>query len=54
MRKFLKKQGWAPIRFVTDKLRPYHMAFRMIGLSAEHVDNKRTNNRAENFHQPVR
>jgi len=25
-----------------------------IGLSAEHIDNKRSNNRAENSHQPVR
>lgn len=26
----------------------------MIGLKAEHIDNKRANNRAENSHQPVR
>ncbi len=54
VRKLLKKQGWAPARMVTDKLRSYHVAFRSIGLTAEHIDNKRSNNRAENSHQPVR
>ena len=50
MRKLLKKQGWAPTRITTDKLRSYHVAFRTLGLTAEHIDNKR----AENSHQPVR
>lgn len=54
IRKLLKKQGWAPTRIVTDKLRSYHVAFEKLGLSAEHIDNKRANNRAENSHQPVR
>jgi len=54
MRKLLKKQGCAPTRIVTDKLRSYHVAFRTIGLSAVHIDDKRANNRAENSHQPVR
>lgn len=54
MRKLLRKQGWAPTRIVTDKLRSYHVAFGILGLSAEHIDNKRSNNRAENSHQPVR
>ncbi len=54
MRKLLKKQGWAPKRIVTDKLRSYHVAFRTLNLTAEHIDNKRSNNRAENSHQPVR
>jgi transposase-like protein len=54
MRKLLKKQGWPPTRLVTDKLRSYHVAFRTLGLTAEHIDNKRANNRAENSHQPVR
>jgi putative transposase len=54
IRKLLKKRGWAPTRIVTDKLRSYHVAIKMIGLSAEHIDNKRSNNRAENSHQPVR
>ncbi len=54
LRNLLKKHGRAPTRIVTDKLRSYHVAFRAIGLTAEHIDNKRSNNRAENSHQPVR
>ncbi len=54
LRKLLKKQGWAPTRITTDKLRSYHVAIRILGLTAEHIDNKRANNRAENSHQPVR
>jgi transposase-like protein len=54
MRKLLRKQGWAPTRIVTDKLRSYYVAFGILGLTAEHIDNKRSNNRAENSYQPVR
>ena len=54
MRKLLKKQGWPPTRITTDKLRSYHVAIRTLGLTAQHIDNKRANNRAENLHQPVR
>ena len=54
MRKLLKKHGWVPTRITTDKLRSYHVAFRILGLTVEHIDNKRSNNRAENSHQPVR
>ena len=54
LRKLLKKQGCAPTRITTDKLRSYHVAFRTLGLTAEHIDDKRANNRAENSHQPVR
>ena len=54
IRKLLKKRGWPPTRIVTDNPRSYHVAFRTLGLSAEHIDNKRANNRAENSHQPVR
>ena len=54
MRRLLKKQGWAPTRITTDKLRSYHVAFQTLGLTAEHIDSKRANNRAENSHQPVR
>ena len=32
----------------------YHVAIRTLGLTAQHIDNKRANNRAENSHQPVR
>ena len=54
MRKLLKKQGFAPTKIITDKLKSYHKAFRIIGLTAEHIDNKRSNNRAENSHLPIR
>jgi len=54
MNKLLKKQGFAPSRIVTDKLRSYPAAFRAIGLVAEHDRGLRANNRAENSHQPVR
>ena len=52
MRKLLKKQGFAPAVLVTDKLRSYGAAKAEIGLSARHE--QRTNNRAENSHQPTR
>ncbi len=54
MKKLLKKQGFAPSRVVTDKLRSYPPAFRAIGLAAKHDRGLRANNRAENSHQPVR
>jgi transposase-like protein len=54
MKKLLKKQGFAPTRIVTDKLRSYPVAFRAIGIAAEHDRGLRANNRAENSHQPIR
>ena len=54
MTKLLKKQGFAPTRIVTDKLRSYPLAFRAMGLTAAHDRGLRANNRAENSHQPVR
>ena len=54
MRLLLRKQGIVPTRITTDKLRSYHAAFRTLGLTAEHITDKRANNRAENSHQPVR
>ena len=54
MRKLLKKQGFAPEMLVTDKLRSYGAAKSELGLSARHQQGPRTNNRAENSHQPVR
>jgi putative transposase len=47
MKKLLKKQGFAPTRIVTDKLRSYPSAFRAIGLIAAHDRGLRANNRAE-------
>lgn len=54
MRKILKEQATTPARIVTDKLRSYHVAFKELRLTAEHVDKKSANNRAENSHLPVR
>jgi putative transposase len=54
IRKLLKRQGFAPSRVVTDKLRSYRAAFRHLGLTAQHDQDLRANNRAENSHQPVR
>ncbi|MCM8735291.1 IS6 family transposase [Azospirillum sp. A1-3] len=54
MRKLLKKHGFAPTQVTTDKLRSYGAAFRQLSLSAHHEQGRRTNNRAEVSHQPVR
>jgi putative transposase len=54
LRKLLKKQGFAPKRITTDKLRSYGAAIRTERLSAAHDQGLRANNRAENSHQPVR
>ena len=48
MVKLLKKQGFAPSRVVTDRLRSYPAGFRAIGLTAEHDRGLQANNRAEN------
>ena len=53
-RKLLKKQGFVPSQIVTYKLKSYHKSFRTLRLNFEHIDNKRSNNRAENSHQPFR
>jgi putative transposase len=50
----LKKQGFAPDRITTDKLRSYAVAIRAERLIAVHDQGLRANNRAENSHQPVR
>src|SRR5215467_3005155 len=54
MRKMLRKQGFAPTRLTTDKLRSYGAAFRHLGLSSHHEQGLRQNNRVENSHQVVR
>ena len=54
LRKLLKKQGFAPKKITTDKLRSYGAAIRQERLSAVHDQGLRANNRAENSHQPVR
>jgi putative transposase len=54
MRKLLRKQGFVPDAFVTDKLPSYGAALKEIGLSKHHDFGGRKNNRAENSHLPVR
>ena len=54
LRKLLKRQGFAPTVIVTDKLRSYGAALKVIGYSGHHEQGLRANNRAENSHQPVR
>jgi len=54
MRKLLKKQGFVPDAFVTDKLPSYGAALSDLGLSKRHEFGGRKNNRAENSHLPVR
>ena len=54
LRKLLKRQGFAPSRIVTDKLRSYPVAIKDLHLSAVHDRGLRANNRAENSHLPVR
>lgn len=54
MKKPLKRQGLAPRRIATDKLRSYRSAFRMLGVAATDDRGLRANDRAGNSHQPVR
>lgn len=54
LRKFLKRQGFAPDAVITDQLRSYGATLRDIGLSDRHVTGGRSNNRAEVSHQPTR
>jgi putative transposase len=54
LRKLLLKQGYVPTVIVTDKLGSYGAALRDIGFSGRHDRGLRSNNRAENSHQPVR
>jgi transposase-like protein len=54
MCKLLHKQGFAPKRVTTDRLRSYAAAFQHLGLSCHHEQGIRQNNRAENSHQVVR
>ena len=54
LRKLLLRQGFVPTVVVTDKLGSYCAALRTIGFSGRHEQGLRSNNRAENSHQPVR
>ena len=50
----LLPQGFVPKLLVTDKLPSYASAFRRLRLSCPHEQRLRSNNRAENSHQPIR
>jgi putative transposase len=52
--RLLKKQGLAPRRIITDKLRSYGAAKRQVMPDVEHRSHKGLNNRAENSHVPLR
>ncbi|WP_051908713.1 DDE-type integrase/transposase/recombinase [Candidatus Odyssella acanthamoebae] len=54
LKRALKKLGMSPRVMVTDKLRSYKKAHRILLKSAEHRSHKRLNNRIENSHQPTR
>lgn len=55
MRKLLKKHGTAPAEWVTDKYRVYGSVLKELGTSPHsHISGKRSNNRAESSHVPIR
>jgi transposase-like protein len=53
LRKAMKRYG-RPESIVTDKLRSYRAAMKVIGNEARQVTGRWLNNRAENSHQPFR
>ncbi len=53
-RRLLKGLRYVPRVVVTDKLRSYGAAHRVVMPSVEHRSSKYLNNRAENSHQPTR
>ncbi len=54
LKRALKRLGFCPRVMVTDKLRSYVKAHRVLLKSTEHRSHKRLNNRIENSHQPTR
>ncbi len=54
MRNLLKKHGFVPDAFVTDKLPSYSAVLKELGLSKHHDYGGRKNNRAKNSHLQVR
>ncbi len=53
LRKTMKRYG-NPVGIVTDRLRSYRAAMKIIGNTAIQVTGRWLNNRAENSHQPFR
>jgi len=54
MRKLLRTYAFVPERLVTDDLRSYSAAVRVLGIERRHERGRWKNNRAENSHQPTR
>lgn len=54
LKRALKRAGNVPRVMVTDKLRSYKKAHRVVCKSIEHRSHKRLNNIIENSHQPTR
>jgi putative transposase len=54
LRKLLKRQGCAPRRLITDKVRSYSAAHAIVMPSVVHRTQQYENNRAEVSHQPIR
>ena len=54
MRKLLKTQGFVPAAIVTDNLPSYGAALSDLGMKGKHITGRRSNNRAENSHLPIR
>jgi putative transposase len=55
LKKLLKKQGFVPDEIVTDGLRSYPAAIKVLGCQHRHRPGRlRDNNRVENSHLPVR
>jgi putative transposase len=54
LRKLVRKYRLTPITIVTDRCRSHGAAIRELKLSAEHLMDKRANNRIESSHVPVR
>ena len=54
MIRLLRKQGAAPRRMVTDKLKSYAAAKRQVMPRVRHLSHKGLNNRVENSHLPLR
>jgi putative transposase len=53
LKRAMKRYGW-PCSIVTDRLRSYRSAIKMLGASGRQECGRWLNNRAENSHQPFR
>ncbi|MGJ8670499.1 MAG: IS6 family transposase [Oceanococcus sp.] len=53
LRKLFKRNG-VPSEIVTEKLRSYPAALKILKYSGDHCTEKWENNRAKNSHQPLR